>query len=157
MRFAVREHTGPREPLRPLFELAEDSADELDGYIGAGRVLVAVDGDEVVGHLQLTETGRADELEVKNMAVWPRLQGGGVGRALMAAALKVACGERRSTLLVATATADVGNLRFYQRLGFRLRSIERDAFTAATGYAPGSVIDGIELRDRVWLDRAVGA
>jgi hypothetical protein len=56
------------------------------------------------------------------------------------------------TLVVATAAADIGNLRFYQRLGFRLRSIERDAFTPAIGYPPGLEIDGIELRDRVWLD-----
>ena len=54
---------------------------------------------------------------------------------------------------VATAAADIGNLRFYQRLGFRLRSVERDAFTPAAGYEPGLLIDGIELRDRVWLDR----
>jgi hypothetical protein len=52
---------------------------------------------------------------------------------------------------------DIGNLRFYQRLGFRLRSIDRDAFTEATGYAAGIVIDGIERRDRVRLDRPVGA
>jgi hypothetical protein len=64
------------------------------------------------------------------------------------------CGGR-STLLVATAAADTGNLRFYQRLGFRMREVERDAFTAATGYAPGLEIDGIALRDRVWLDRRV--
>jgi hypothetical protein len=50
---------------------------------------------------------------------------------------------------VATAAADVGNLRFYQRQGFRIRPAERDAFTAATGYPPGLQIDGIALRDRV--------
>ena len=60
-----------------------------------------------------------------------------------------------TTIQVATAAADIGNLRFYQRRGFRMRSVERDAFTAATGYPPGTFIDGIELRDRVWLDRAV--
>jgi hypothetical protein len=38
-----------------------------------------------------------------------------------------------------------------------MRSVERDAFTAATGYEPGIEIDGIELRDRVWLDMAIGA
>ena len=53
---------------------------------------------------------------------------------------------------MATAAADIGNLRFYQRVGFRLRAVERDAFTPETGYAPGLRIDGIELRDRVWLD-----
>jgi GNAT superfamily N-acetyltransferase len=155
MSIDVHEHTGPRAPLRPLFELAEDSAAELDGYIDAGRVLVAIDAGEVVGHLQLTETGRADELEVKNMAVLPGRQRRGVGRGLVAGAVELARAHGRSTLLVATAAADIGNLRFYQRLGFRMRSIERDAFTEATGYAPGIVIDGIELRDRVWLDRPV--
>jgi GNAT superfamily N-acetyltransferase len=80
-----------------------------------------------------------------------------VGRALIEAAVDVARAERRSTVLVATAAADIGNLRFYQRAGFRLRAVERDAFTAATGYPRGIVIDGMELRDRVWLDREVGA
>jgi predicted N-acetyltransferase YhbS len=150
-------HHGSRASLRGLFELAEDSAAELDAYIDAGRVLVAEEAGEVVGHLQLTETGTDDELEVKNMAVLPRLQGRGVGRALIAAALELARSEGRATLLVATAAADIGNLRFYQRLGFRMRSVERDAFTPATGYAAGIVIDGIELRDRVWLDRSVAA
>jgi hypothetical protein len=37
-----------------------------------------------------------------------------------------------------------------------MRSVERDAFTAATGYAPETSIDGIELRDRVWLDLDLG-
>jgi GNAT superfamily N-acetyltransferase len=150
---SVREHAGPRASLRWLFELAEDSADQLDAYIDAGRVLVAVAGEEVVGHLQLTETGKARELEVKNMAVAPRRQGRGVGRALIGAALALARAQGASTLVVATAAADIGNLRFYQRLGFRMRSVERDAFTEATGYPPGIELDGIELRDRVWLDR----
>jgi hypothetical protein len=43
-------------------------------------------------------------------------------------------------------------LRFYQRCGFRLRSVERDAFTSLTGYPDPIAIDGILLRDRVWLD-----
>jgi hypothetical protein len=92
----IVEHTGERGALRPLFELAEDSAPALDAYIASGRVLVATGDGETLGHL-----------------------------------------------------------RFYQRLGFRMRSIERDAFTEATGYPPGIVIDGIPLRDRVWLDRHV--
>jgi hypothetical protein len=31
-------------------------------------------------------------------------------------------------------------------------SVERDAFTEATGYPPDLRVDGIPLRDRVWLD-----
>src|SRR6185312_13119645 len=55
-------------------------------------------------------------------------------------------------LNVATATADIGNLRFYQRVGFRMRTIERDAFTRIAGYPAELIVDGIPLRDRAWLD-----
>jgi ribosomal protein S18 acetylase RimI-like enzyme len=153
----IETYRGSRESLRPLFELAEDSAAELDSYIDAGRVLVAVSGDEIIGHLQLTGTGDPRQAEIKNMAVRKACQGQGVGRRLIQAAADLVAAEYVTTLLVATAAADIGNLRFYQRQGFRMRSIERDAFTAATGYPPGLLIDGIELRDRVWLDREVPA
>jgi ribosomal protein S18 acetylase RimI-like enzyme len=152
----VVEHSGPRAELRSLFALAEDSEQELDAYIDRGRVLVALAGDTIVGHLQLTETREPSEIEVKNTAVDPAYQGRGIGRALMEAAMELARRDGRSMLVVATAAADIGNLRFYQRLGFRLRSVERDVFTTAAGYEPGLRIDGIELRDRVWLDRMLG-
>jgi GNAT superfamily N-acetyltransferase len=149
----IAEHSGSRAELRRLFELAEDSSQALDEYIGRGRVLVALDGSAIVGHAQLTATARAAELEIKNMAVHPALRRRGIGRALIEAADSLARGEGRSRLVVATAAADTGNLRFYQRLGFRMRSVERDAFLKAAGYPPGLTIGDIELRDRVWLDR----
>jgi GNAT superfamily N-acetyltransferase len=152
----VKLHTGDRESLRSLLELAEDSRAQLDAYIDAGRVLVAIRDDVVVGHLQLVDTEQPGVSEIKNMAVTPSRQRHGIGRGLVTAALELARREGAAMLQVATATADVGNLRFYQRMGFRIREIERDAFTAATGYPPGIHMDGIELRDRVWLDRPLG-
>jgi GNAT superfamily N-acetyltransferase len=149
----VETYDGPRENLRSLFELAEDSAAELDAYIDAGRVLVAVSDGEIIGHLQLTGTGEPQEAEIKNMAVREDRQGQGAGRLLIQAAIDLAAAGDVRSILVATAAADIGNLRFYQRQGFRMRSVERDAFTPATGYPAGLLIDGIELRDRVWLDR----
>jgi GNAT superfamily N-acetyltransferase len=148
----VEHHRGSRAELRSLFELAEDSPTELDAYLDLGRVLVAIDGEQIVGHLQLTENDAAGEIEVKNMAVLESHQRRGIGRKLIATALRLAREESRHTVRVATAAADIDNLRFYQRQGFRMRSIERDAFTPATGYDPGTMVDGIALRDRVWLD-----
>ena len=116
---------------------------------------MAVADGEIIGHLQLTGTGDPRQAEVKNMAVREARQGHGVGRRLIQAAVDLVAAEAMTTILVATAAADIGNLRFYQRQGFRMRSVERDAFTPATGYPAGLLIDGIELRDRVWLDRAV--
>ena len=148
----VERHTGPRLELRALFEQAEDSAQALDGYLDAGEVLVAIAGDRVVGHLQLIETGAADASEIKNMAVEASHRGRGIGRTLIQAAIDLTHAHGRAMLVVATAAADVGNLRFYQRAGFRMRSVERDAFSPATGYPTETLIDGVQLRDRVWLD-----
>lgn len=144
-------HSGPRDGLRPLFELAEDSQAQLAAYLELGRVLVARTDGRLVGHLQVIDGTQPDEVEVKNMAVTPDHQGRGVGRALLAEAVRACRAEGRSRLTVATAAADTGNLRFYQRTGFRMLSVERDAFTPATGYPDVIRIDGIELRDRVWL------
>ena len=151
MTVRVERHTGARGALRALFALAEDSETQLDSYLDDGEVLVAVTGDRIVGHLQLVEAG-GGRSEIKNMAVDPAHQRRGVGRLLIDAAVGHERARGRSTLLVATAAADVGNLRFYQRAGFRLRVVERDAFTPATGYPPHTFVDGIELRDRVWLE-----
>ncbi|MGY1727010.1 GNAT family N-acetyltransferase [Geodermatophilus sp. SYSU D01062] len=149
----VETYTGPRENLRGSFRLAEDSPDQLAAYLHAGLVLVAVSASQIVGHLQVIHRDDAGLSEIKNMAVQEDLQGRGIGARLVQAAVDVARRDSRTALVVATAAADVGNLRFYQRQGFRLSSVERDAFTTATGYPPGMRIDGIEVRDRVWLDR----
>lgn len=151
----ISEYAGDRSPLRPLFELAEDSATQLDGYLDAGRVLVARRGGALVGHLQLVPTGRDGEIELKNMAVVPAMRGTGVGRALVATALARCNADHLTGVVVATAAADVGILRFYQRCGFRLAGVERDAFTPETGYPEPVIIDGIPLRDRVWLSQGL--
>lgn len=145
---SIRRHVGPRSDLRPLFEEADDSPRMVSAYLEDGVVLVAADDDRIVGHVQLVDTSDPEELEIKNMAVDSAYRGRGIGRALIEAAAELA-----PALLVATAAADVGNLRFYQRTGFRMRSVERDAFTPATGYPADLSSDGIPVRDRVWLDR----
>ncbi|MFL6181177.1 MAG: GNAT family N-acetyltransferase [Actinomycetes bacterium] len=145
----------PRADLRWLFELAEDSTEQLNAYIDLGRVLVAREGSTVVGHLQLISGEDPLVLEIKSMAVAEERQGQGIGRTLVDAAVAIARSEGAATVLVSTATADVGILRFYQRVGFRFLSVDRDAFTSATGYPDQIIIDGIELRDRVWLSMAL--
>ena len=144
-------HTGERKSLRGLFALAEDSPQRLDASLDRGRVLVAQDDAQVVAYLQLVESDAAGQAELLSMAVIDERQGQGFGRALVARAVAWCRAEGIRTLLVGTAAADIGNLRFYQRLGFRMLRIERDAFTPTDGYPRGLTIEGIPLRDRVWL------
>jgi len=148
-------YDGDRAAVRPLFELAEDSAVQLDGYLHEGIVLVARRAGHLVGHLQLVASDTAGEAEVKNMGVVPEYRGSGVGRALVDAAVERCRVDGSTRIVVATGAADVGNLRFYQRCGFRLTSVEPDAFTPETGYPEPIMIDGVLLRDRVWLARDV--
>jgi ribosomal protein S18 acetylase RimI-like enzyme len=148
----IRRYQGDRAVLRPLFREADDSEQAIDAYVGEGEVLVAVEAGRIVGYGQLVGAG-AGRAELKSMAVLEERRGAGVGRALVDTMLQ-SCRERGLVrLLVATAAADTRNLRFYQRQGFRLLRIERDAFGPGTGYPEGLLLDGIPLRDRVWLDQ----
>ena len=127
-----------RVQLRSLFALAEDSPQRLEASMDEGRVLVATGDGQIVAYLQLVESDAAHEVELRSMAVVEHAQRKGIGRALVARAITECRAEGVRTLLVATASADTGNLRFYQRLGFRMLRVERDAFTVADGYPPDS-------------------
>lgn len=148
-------HHGDRMELWDSFVLAEDSTAQLSDYIHSGRVLIAREDHGIVGHLQLTPTDRDGELEINSLAVAASYRGHGVGAALVARAFEVARAERWQTLVVSTGAADIGNLRFYQRVGFRMLRVQRDAFTAATGYPDPIDVDGILLRDAVWFSAEV--
>src|SRR2546429_7936766 len=103
----IETYSGPRDNLRPLFELAEDSAAELDSYIDAGRVLVATSDGEIMGHLQLTGTDDPRQVEIKNMAGREDRQGQGVGRRPHQAAGHPAAAGAAPTVRVATPAADL--------------------------------------------------
>ncbi|HEX5059882.1 MAG TPA: GNAT family N-acetyltransferase [Kofleriaceae bacterium] len=145
-------YAGDRRHLFSLFRLADDSVAAINRYVNAGVVLVALDVDEVVGHLQLIQT---DPWQINSLAVVPSHRRRAIGRALVETAVKHARGVGVRTIEVATAAADLGALRFYQRLGFRMTRIERDAFTESAGYPADAMVDGVPLLDRVWLERAI--
>jgi GNAT superfamily N-acetyltransferase/catechol 2,3-dioxygenase-like lactoylglutathione lyase family enzyme len=145
---------GPRSELADLFALADDSPAEVERYRDLGRVLVARVGRTAVGHLQLVAGESIDRAEVKSLAVSENRRGAGIGHMLVNRAVDICREESRLSLLVATAAADTRVLRFYQRLGFRFLRVERDVFTPEAGYPPID-IDGVPLRDRVWLSLAL--
>jgi ribosomal protein S18 acetylase RimI-like enzyme len=139
---------GPRLELLPLFAEADDSPAEINTYIDCGDVLVARRAREIIGHVQLIASGTA--WEIKSVAVIEQYRSQGIGSALLRAALERAFSAGAVRILVATATADIDNLRFYQRFGFRMERVERDAFSADRGY-PVLEVDKIPVRDRVWF------
>jgi GNAT superfamily N-acetyltransferase len=145
---------GPRSQIRALFDLADDSPVEIHRYIEAGEVLIARHGAEVVGHIQIIYHGL--QWEIRSIAVAERQQRRRIGTALVRSVLERAVLEGCIQIVVGTAAADIGNLRFYQRLGFRMDRIERDAFSCDRGY-PVLEVDGIPVRDWVWLSLVVSS
>lgn len=129
-----------------MFALADDSAEQIATYVELGLILVAREGEAIIGHAQIVDT------ELKSLAVAEDRQRSGTGRALVEAVIARARADGVACLIVSTATADIGNLRFYQRIGFRMTRIVRDAFGPGTGYPAGLTIGGIPLRDQVFLE-----
>ncbi len=153
MDVTVEEYAGPHRDLEWSFRLAEDSDAQLNSYIDLGTLWVARTNDGVaVGHLLAVARGE-DTWEVVSTAVAEHARGHGVGRALLERAVETARAEGASRVVLATATADVGNLRFYQRCGFRMTHVVPDAFGADQGYPPGIEVDGIPMLDQVWFER----
>ena len=149
---AIELFEGSREELLQLFAHADDSHAEIVSYIQLGEVLVARCAQEIIGHVQLIAT--ANDREIRSLAVMEKQQRQGVGGALVHAALDRAFSQGASRVLVATSSADIDNLRFYQRLGFRVERVERDVFNVNRGYLSFEV-DGIPVRDQVWFSISI--
>jgi GNAT superfamily N-acetyltransferase len=155
VKVTVEEYAGSHRDLAWSFREAEDSERLLDSYIDLGRLWVARTPDgEAVGHLQAVPR-EPDLWEVTNTAVAEPSRGQGIGRALLERALEEARSAGVARVILATATADVGNLRFYQRCGFRMTHIVPDAFDELHGYPPGIEVDGIPMRDQVWFEHVL--
>ena len=149
----VEEYDGPHRDLIDSFREAEDSETLLDAYLDLGRVWVARgDDDAMLGHLQAVPRDEAT-WEVKNTAVTAEARRRGVGRLMLDRAVDEARADGARRVVLATAAADVGALRFYQRCGFRMTHVVQDAFGPHSGYLEPVWIDGIPMRDQVWFER----
>jgi ribosomal protein S18 acetylase RimI-like enzyme len=83
-----------------------------------GAILVALDGEEVIGTCAIMPHG-ANEFELVKLAVAPSARGQGIGRQLIEACLNLARqrGARRVDLLSSSKLSAA--LRLYERAGFR--------------------------------------
>ncbi|MFD4642975.1 GNAT family N-acetyltransferase [Lentzea sp. NPDC058436] len=107
--------------LPPLVEtLAEIRAHLTDGTPAFG----AFDGPRLVGSVRSRVDG--DRMEVARLSVAPDVQGGGVGRRLLAA-ISEGAPEAVDTVWLFTGAESDGNIRFYESAGFVRVSEHLDA------------------------------
>jgi ribosomal-protein-alanine N-acetyltransferase len=80
------------------------------------RLAVAVRDGGIVGYSVATYV--ADEGELGNIAVIPHAQGHGIGRALLAAALREGWTRGAANVYLEVRASNAGALRLYERAGF---------------------------------------
>ncbi len=141
-----------RRELLPLFRLADDSEQQIQGYLNAGEVLFAAQGGCVLGYAQIIVSDRTAEFKLKSIAVDPAHQRQGTGTALVRAVIRYCRQHGASRLTVSTAFGASDAIAFYLRNGFRICGFERDAFTAERGYPATQAAGTAPLRDSVKFD-----
>ena len=144
-------HEGSRRELWPLFKLADDSAVAIGESLDEGVVHVATTGEMAVGHSQVVEV-EPGVCELRSLAVLPGRRGKGLGTRLVARSVSWLRERSIERLVVGFPAANLDVLGFYQRLGFRLLRVDRDAYGPEHGYSEGLLANGIRVRDRVWLE-----
>ncbi len=141
-----------RRELLPLFRLADDSEQQIQGYLHAGEILFAAQGGRVLGHAQIIASDDTAEFELKNIAVDPARQRQGIGTGLVRAVLRYCRQHDASRLTVSTAIGASDAIAFYLQNGFRICGFERDAFTVERGYPASQAGETAPLRGSVKFD-----
>jgi len=135
-------------PMRLLL-LADPSEQRIRRYLIGAHAFVGVNDSAPVSVLVM-RWRNADEVEITNVAVALEHQSAGIGRAMMEFAVGYAKVRGATAVSVGTGNSSLGELRFYQRLGFRITGVSRDYFG---DYDPPSFEDGIRCLDMIHLRR----
>ena len=133
------------EALVPILHDAEEDDDRIRAALRdpACQAYAARTGGDTVGAAVVRWAPPGSELLY--LAVVPGARGTGLGRRIVAA-LQAELATRGGTMLVGTANSSLHNIAFYQKCGFRMRSVKRDFFAYIQ---PPIVEDGIPMRDMI--------
>ncbi|MBD2111535.1 MULTISPECIES: GNAT family N-acetyltransferase [Cyanophyceae] len=127
---------------------ADPSRELVDAYIHQSTVMGLLEGDAVIAVVVLLPRDR-QVIEVMNIAVATSHQGKKLGKLLLAAAIERSRQLGAKRMVVGTGNSGIAQLAFYQKMGFRLESIDRDYFVRT--YPEPIYENGIWCRDRVIL------
>jgi GNAT superfamily N-acetyltransferase len=114
--------------IRPLADSWERRRRRYSDWLadGTGRLFIAESDGRAVGYMMLTISDAPESwavgtraAEVETMSVLPGERSGGVGAAMMDAALAVADAEGVRAIGVGVVHSNVDGIRFYERAGFK--------------------------------------
>jgi ribosomal protein S18 acetylase RimI-like enzyme len=138
----VSHEVAPRE----LMMLADPSREHIESYLADTEVFLGERAGEWVAIAAVLI--REGDMELKNLAVKQGVQNLGLGTLMLTYLLDYADRLGLRGVRVAISSSSVRHLKFYERLGFRIRDIERNFFE---GYDPPIYENGIRFLDRLQL------
>ncbi len=141
--------TEEKKRYLPLLLLGDEQESMIDRYLEEGALYIWKEGEETAGVCVVTDQGNG-VLELKNIAVDPRFQRRGIGRAMIEALAKRYRGSYR-VLLAGTGEAP-STLGFYQHCGFTYSHRVKDFFLQ---YDHPIVEEGVQLKDMVFFERTL--
>jgi ribosomal protein S18 acetylase RimI-like enzyme len=133
-----------------LLLLADPSVLMLEKYLSASSIYVAVIDEQIVGVFVLFPLDKT-LVEIKNIAVSETHQGKGIGKKLLAYAMREAREKGFEEIQIGTANSSIGQLALYQKMGFEMDHIRKDFFI--DNYPETMFENGILVRDMVVLKR----
>ncbi|MCH7395800.1 GNAT family N-acetyltransferase [Acinetobacter dispersus] len=136
-----------QDQLKTLLLEADPSWVEIETYLFDAKIFVILnDQAQIIAQLCLLETD--DQAEIKNLTVAEGYQGQGLAKALIQHVIESVKQLNIHTLSVKTGNSSLNQLALYQKCGFRLSHIERDAFK---DYPEPIYENGIACLDQVVL------
>ena len=141
-----------REPYVPMLFLA-DEPEPLRQYLDEGDLYVLRDRDGsplgvtvVIPELAREHDGATGGRDCRRTAQsWS-------GPIMVRGVIDDLASRGVRRIIVGTSNAGIGQIAFYQKVGFRLWRIEQDYFTAEKGYDPEERENGLPHRDMVWFE-----
>jgi ribosomal protein S18 acetylase RimI-like enzyme len=141
---------GSRENYLDLLMLADPEEAVVRAYLDQGWLFALFEGTELAGVMLLLEHDPRT-LEIKNIAVAEQTQGQGYGKQLLAKAKSFGREQGYHTLMVGTGNSSLPVLFFYQKAGFRFRSVIRNFFT--DNYKEPIFENGLQCTEMLILDQ----
>jgi ribosomal protein S18 acetylase RimI-like enzyme len=110
-----------------LLLLADPSIKLIEEYLKSSLIFVAENEEKIIGTIVLQPLAN-NIMEIKNIAVLPKLQGQGIGKYLIENITEIARQMNCKIIQIGTANSSVGQLYLYQKLGFNISEIKYNFF-----------------------------
>lgn len=131
--------------------LADENEIIVNTYINDGEMYSIHLNNEIVGVVLFTYHSN-QVVELKNIALDPKYRGRGLGKVVITKAFKKFERKGISKVIVGTANSSIGNVAFYQKVGFRMVEIRKNFFK---DYPEPIFEDGIRAIDMVMFEKYV--